>query len=316
MDRLLSFLIPAQASNLAPGVDRIFYSLIALCGGVALLVAIVAVFFCVRYRSGSKVSRAGGNPNSFPWEIAWTVLPLFIFMGVFYRAAKVYFQMSRPPTDAEAVYVVAKQWMWKVQHLDGQREINELHIPVGRTVKLVMTSQDVIHDFFVPAFRTKHDVLPGRYTTVWFRPTRAGRYHLFCSQYCGLDHATMGGWIYVMSPEDHSRWLARGNPPEILAAQGEHAFQTYGCSGCHALSSKIPAPMLEGIYGKPVPLADGTVVTADDQYLRDSILQPNKQIAAGYAAVMPTYENQITEEEINSIVVYLKSLATAEGRHR
>jgi cytochrome c oxidase subunit 2 len=224
--------------------------------------------------------------------------------------------MSRPPTDAEAVYVVAKQWMWKVQHLDGRREINELHIPVGRTVKLVMTSQDVIHDFFVPAFRTKHDVLPGRYTTVWFRPTQPGRYHLFCSQYCGLDHATMGGWIYVMSPEDHSRWLASRNPSETLAAQGEHAFQTFGCSGCHAVSSKIPAPMLERIYGKPVPLADGTAVIADDQYLRDSILQPNKQIAAGYAAVMPTYQNQITEEEINSIGVYLKSLATAEGRHR
>ncbi|MDB6040341.1 MAG: cytochrome c oxidase, subunit, partial [Verrucomicrobiales bacterium] len=261
MDRLLSFLIPAQASNLAPGVDRLFYSLIALCGGVALLVAIVSVFFCIRYRSGSKVSRAGGNPNSFPWEIAWTVLPLFIFIGVFYRAAKVYFQMSRPPTDAEAVYVVAKQWMWKVQHLDGRREINELHIPVGRTVKLVMTSQDVIHDFFVPAFRTKHDVLPGRYTTVWFRPTQPGRYHLFCSQYCGLDHATMGGWVYVMSSEEHSRWLAGVNPPESLAAQGEHAFQQFGCSGCHSLSSKIPAPALEGIYDKPVPLADGTVVT-------------------------------------------------------
>jgi cytochrome c oxidase subunit 2 len=316
MEQLSSSLGLEQASNLAPGVDRLFYSLVALCGGVAFLVAASALFFCVRYRRGSKASRAGGNPNPFPSEVAWTVLPLFIFIGIFYWAAKVYFQMSRPPADAEEIYVVGKQWMWKVQHPDGRREINELHLPVGRAVKLVMTSQDVIHDFFVPAFRTKHDVLPGKYTMVWFRPTKAGKYHLFCSQYCGLDHATMGGWVYVMNPEDHAKWLARENPSGTLAAQGEHTFQTLGCSGCHSLNSKIPAPLLEGIYGKPVPLADGTMVIADDQYLRDSILQPNKQIAAGYAPVMPTFQNQITEEEINAIIVYLKSRASVERKTR
>jgi cytochrome c oxidase subunit 2 len=316
MERLASSFGLEQASSLAPGVDWLFYSLAVLCGGVVLLVAGAALFFCVRYRRGSKASRADGNPNPFRAEVAWTVLPLFIFIGIFYWAAKIYFQMSRPPGDAEEVYVVGKQWMWKVQHSDGRREINELHLPVGRAVKLIMTSQDVIHDFFVPAFRTKHDVLPGKYTMVWFRPTKAGKYHLFCSQYCGLDHATMGGWIYVLSPEDHAKWLARENPPETLAAQGGHVFQTLGCSGCHSLSSKIPAPLLEGIYGKPVPLADGTMVPADDQYLRDSILQPNKQIAAGYPPVMPTFQNQITEDEINSIIVYLKSLATAERKHQ
>ena len=225
--------------------------------------------------------------------------------------------MSKPPANADEIYVVGKQWMWKIQHADGRREINELHIPVGRPVKLVMTSQDVIHDFFVPAFRTKQDVVPGRYTTEWFTPTKPGKYHLFCSQYCGTNHATMGGWIYVMEPEEHARWLAQRHRPMSLAAQGERVFHTLGCSGCHAENSKIHAPLLlNGIYGKPVPLSDGTVVIADDQYLRDSILLPNKQIAAGYEPLMPTYQSQISEEDLTALIAYLKSLGNEERRTR
>ena len=307
-----SFPFPEQASNLAPGVDWIFYTLTGLCGAMTLLVVTLLTVFCLRYRRGSRASRAGGNPRSLPWEVGWTLLPLPIFLGVFFWAAKTYFRMSKPPKDAMEINVVAKQWMWKIQHADGRREINELHIPVGRAVKLIMISQDVIHDFYVPAFRTKQDVLPGRYTTEWFTPTKPGKYHLFCAQYCGLDHAIMGGWIYVMAPEDYSQWLAQGQPPDSLAAQGQRVFYTLGCSGCHAANSKIHAPPLDGIYGKPVPLSDGTIVTADDQYLRDSILLPNKQITAGYAPVMPTFQNRISEEDLNAVIAYLKSLGTVE----
>jgi cytochrome c oxidase subunit 2 len=316
MHRLISFLFPEQASNLAAGVDSIFFALVALCGAVTLLVMVLILFFCIRYRRGSEASRAGKKLSSGLWETTWTIIPLLIFIGIFIWAAQAYFHMLTPPADTVSTYVVAKQWMWKIQHGDGRREINELHIPVGQAVKLVMTSEDVIHDFFVPAFRTKQDVVPGRYTTIWFTPTKPGKYHLFCSQYCGLNHATMGGWIYVMEPEDYACWLARGNAPISLAAQGERVFHTLGCSGCHAENSKIHAPLLDGIYGKPIPLSGGTVVIADDQYLRDSILLPIKQITAGYEPLMPTYQNHISEEDLTAVIAYLKFLGTAERKNR
>ena len=317
MHGLISSLFPESASNLAPEVDRIFFALVALCGAVTFLVMALIIFFGVRYRRGSKASRAGKKLSSGLWETTWTFIPLLIFIGIFIWAAKAYFHMLTPPADVAATYVVAKQWMWKIQHGDGRREINELHVPLGRPVKLVMTSEDVIHDFFVPAFRTKQDVVPGRYTTIWFIPTKPGQYRLFCSQYCGLDHATMGGWIYVLEPDDYARWLARENVPISLAAQGQRVFHTLGCSGCHAENSKIHAPLLlSGIYGKPVPLSDGRVVVADDQYIRDSILLPNKQIAAGYAPLMPTYQNHISEEDLTAVIAYLKSLGDAERKSR
>ncbi len=318
MKRVISFFFPEQASNLAREVDWIFYALTALCGAVTLLVFVLIMFFCIRYRQGSKASR-GDKPRKLvrvSMEIGWTLLPLLIFLAIFVWAADVFFRMSKPPADADEIYVVGKQWMWKIQHPDGRREINELHIPVGRAVKLVMTSQDVIHDFFVPAFRTKQDVLPGRYTTEWFTPTKPGKYHLFCSQYCGTNHATMGGWIYVLKPQEHARWLAQNPSPVSLVAQGERAFHTLGCSGCHAENSTIRAPLLDGIYGKPVPLSDHTIVIADDQYLRDSILLPNKQIAAGYEPLMPTFQNQISEEDLAALIAYLKSLGAAERKNQ
>lgn len=305
-------LFPKEASNLAPPVDHVFVALLALCSAVAFLVLVVALVFCIRYRRGSKANRTPPKGSPLRLEITWTIIPFFIFLGLFFWAADVFFAMSRPPADATEIYVVGKQWMWKIQHPDGRREINELHIPVGRPVKLVMTSQDVIHDFFVPDFRNKQDVVPGRYTTEWFKPTRPGRYHLFCSQYCGTDHSLMVGWVYVMEPAEHAKWLAGQPAPDSLVTMGERAFHTRGCSGCHAPNAAIRAPLLDGIFGKPVPLSDGTLVTADDQYLRDSILLPNKQIAAGYDPVMPTYQGQIGDEELNAIIAYLKSLAAKE----
>jgi len=316
MHGVLSFFTDEGASNLAREVDWIFWGLTALCGAVTLLVFVLIVVFGIRYRRGSGASREqrkgwSGRFLSTSLEIGWTVVPLLIFLALFGWAADVFFRMSKPPANADEIYVVGKQWMWKLQHTDGRREINELHLPVGRPVKLVMTSQDVIHDFFVPAFRAKQDVLPGRYTTLWFTPTKPGKYHLFCSQYCGTNHSTMGGWVYVSEPEEHARWLAQTSSPTSLAARGERIFHTLGCSGCHAPGSKIPAPLLDGIFGKSVPLSDGTFVRVDEQYLRDSILLPNKQLAAGYAPLMPTFQNQISEDDLAALLAYLKSLGTA-----
>ena len=312
MHRLIHAIFPSQASNMAPKVDNIYFALLALCGTVAILIFLVALFFCIRYRRGTKVDRTPPKGSPIPFEITWTVIPLFIFLGIFFWAAEVFFGMSRPPANATEIYVVGKQWMWKIQHPDGRREINELHLPVGQPVKLIMTSQDVIHDFFVPGFRTKQDVVPGRYTTEWFTPTKPGRYHIFCSQYCGTDHSQMVGTVYVQEPAEHARWLAQQPAPNSLVAIGERAFHTRGCSGCHAPNAAIRAPLLDGIYGKQVPLSDSTLVTADDQYLRDSILLPNKQISAGYQPIMPTFQGQISEEELNAIIAYLKSLGGKE----
>ncbi len=307
MRTFFNSLFPSSASNMAPQVDHIYFALLALCGTVALLICLTIVFFCIRYRRGSGADRTPPTWRQRPFELTWTILPFFIFLGLFFWAAEVFFGMSRPPANATEIYVVGKQWMWKIQHPDGRREINELHIPVGQPVKLIMTSQDVIHDFFIPAFRTKQDVVPGRYTREWFTPTKPGKYHLFCSQYCGTDHSKMVGWVYVMEPAEHARWLAEQPAPDSLVATGERAFHMRGCSGCHGVNAAIRAPLLDGIYGKQVPLSDSTLVTADAQYLRDSILLPNKQIAAGYEPIMPTFQGQISEEELNAIIAYLKS---------
>jgi cytochrome c oxidase subunit II len=308
MRTFFNYLFPSSASNLAPQVDHIYFALLLLSSMLALGVFAFALIFCVRYRRGSQANRTRPRGGPIRIEITWTVIPLLIFLGIFFWAADVFFGMSRPPSNATEIYVVGKQWMWKVQHPDGRREINELHIPVGQPVKLIMSSQDVIHDFFVPDFRNKQDVLPGRYTTEWFTPTKPGKYHLFCSQYCGTDHSRMVGWVYVMEPAEHAKWLAGRPAPDSLVAQGERAFHNRGCSGCHAPNSTIHAPLLDGIYGKRIALSNSTLVTADDEYLRDSILQPNKQIAAGYQPIMPTFQEQISEEELNAIIAYLKSL--------
>lgn len=312
MRTFFNSLFPTSASNLAPQVDHIYFALLALCGFVAFGVCVAIIWFCIRYRRGSRADRTPPKGSPLRLEITWTVVPMIIFLGLFFWAAEVFFGMSRPPAGATEIYIVGKQWMWKVQHADGRREINAIHVPVGRPVKLIMTSQDVIHDVFIPDFRNKQDVVPGRYTTEWFTPTKPGKYHLFCSQYCGTDHSKMTGWVYVMEPAEHAKWLASQPAPDSLVAQGERAFHMRGCSGCHEATSTIHAPLLDGIYGKRIPLADGTFVTADEQYIRDSILLPNKQVAAGFAPVMPTYQGQIGEDELNAIIAYLKSLGAKE----
>ena len=301
-------LFPPEASSTAQQVDWIYFALTALTFLICAIVFLPIIFFAIKYRTGSTADRSNPRVESILIESGWTIVPLVIFIGLFGWGAIVYFQIERPPRDALQVQVVGKQWMWKLQHAEGKSEINELHLPVGRAVTLTMTSQDVIHSFFVPAFRVKQDVVPGRYTSEWFKPTQPGEYHIFCAQYCGTHHSGMIGRVVVMEPIDYEQWLSTGQSTESIALAGERLFRERGCSGCHSLNSKFHAPLLEGVFGKPAPLEGGDIVTADERYMRDSILLPGKEIAKGYQNIMPTYTGQFSEEEIMQLIAYLKSI--------
>ncbi|HEY6455847.1 MAG TPA: cytochrome c oxidase subunit II [Steroidobacteraceae bacterium] len=304
-----------QASSLAPQVDALFWFMVALCGTVALGVVCAIVYFSIRYRRGSPADRSGEPAQSLPVELTWTVIPGVLFIGVFIWSLFLFVRMHTPPADAQTIYIVAKQWMWKAQHAGGQREINTLHVPLGVPFRLTMTSQDVIHSFYVPAFRVKQDVLPGRYTQLWFKATKLGHYELFCAEYCGLDHSRMGGQIVVMRPADFAHWL-QGHPgPGTLAAQGAALFRARGCSGCHAPDASVHAPDLDGLYGSPVHLADGTEVMADERYIRDSIMLPRQHSVAGYPPLMPSFAGQLSEEDLLALIAYLKSTSERSHEH-
>jgi cytochrome c oxidase subunit 2 len=300
-------LFPSQASSGAAQVDWLFFGLTAMLIFFCFVVFLPILYFSIRYRRGSDADRSHPSPGNNLLESGWTLFPLMISLGFFTWGAIVYYHIERPPDDSLQVQVVAKQWMWKLQHAEGKKEINELHVPLGRAMTLTMTSQDVIHSFFVPAFRVKQDVVPGRYTMEWFRPTRLGEYHLFCAEYCGTDHSRMIGRVVVMAAAEYQQWLTTGETGESIALEGRRVFRDKGCSGCHEGNSIVHAPPLAGVYGKQVPLNSGEVVTADDQYIRDSILLPGKQISAGYDNLMPTFTGHITEAEIMQIITYLKS---------
>jgi len=302
-------LFPESASTMAHRVDALYFALLGTCGIVLLGILAVMLLLLVRYRRGKVVFREQRSYATLPFELTWTIIPLIVFLGFFVWGADVYQDMQRMPPDGLEIHVVGKQWMWKVQHPTGNREINELHVPVGRNVKLTLASQDVIHSFFLPAFRIKQDVVPGRYTTEWFKATRTGTYHLFCAEYCGKDHSRMIGHVYVMEPADYEAWLMRGKPAEPVVESGARLFREFGCSGCHIGQGTVRAPPLEGLYGKPVPLMSHQVVAADEAYIHDSILYPNRDIAAGYEPLMPSFEGRITEEQLFELVEYIKSLA-------
>ena len=305
-------ILPETASSGAAALNVLFWGLMALALGFAVPICAMIVFFSVKYRHGHQADRKHPPRTSRLLEIGWIVFPLVIGTGFFAWAAVLYVQNSRPPADATEIYVVGKQWMWKVQHQNGRREINALHVPLGQPIKLIMTSQDVIHDFFVPAFRVKQDVLPGRYTTEWFTPTKEGTFHLFCSEYCGTYHSKMGGWVTVMKPRDYATWLNSGGAQPEMAKKGAQLFTQLGCAGCHGPNSNVRAPMLDGIYGSPVaiqtPGSGQQVVTADEKYLRDSILLPASQIAAGYKPIMPSYAGRVSEDDLLQIISFIKSL--------
>jgi cytochrome c oxidase subunit 2 len=310
----MSAILPPQASAYAPRVDHIFLAILALSAVIVLLVLSLVIGFSIRYRNGSKAYR-GPLPASVSreFEIGWTAASLFLGLFLFWWAGSSQLTQLFPPNDAVEIHVVAKQWMWTTQHPSGAREINAFHAPVGVPVKLVMTSQDVIHSFYVPAFRMKQDVLPGRYTETWFKATKPGTYHLFCAEYCGLDHARMTGEIVVMSKADYARWSSAQPQGDDLAHQGAVLFQSLGCAGCHVGSGAVRAPDLNGVYGREVPLAAGGFRTADEAYLRDSILQPRKDIVAGYEPIMPSFACIVSEDDLVPLIAYLKSLRSSGG---
>lgn len=304
------------ASSHAEQIDRLLWALFWISIAVLALVFGLMFRYIIKYRAGSALDRGAVAQKTWRFETAWTAATLLVFFGLFVWGANLYVRLFSPPADALKIYVVAKQWMWKVEHAGGQREINALHLPADRPIELVMTSEDVIHDFSVPAFRIKHDVLPDRYESLWFTATRPGTYHLFCTQFCGLDHSRMVGEVVVLPPPQFARWLAQNGGSGSLADAGRELYSRYGCSGCHGgageggpqSGSTVRAPPLVGLYGSPVPLSDGTVVTADERYIHDSIVLPDQQIVAGYAPIMPSFAGQLGEEDILKLVDYIKSL--------
>jgi cytochrome c oxidase subunit 2 len=306
-------LLPDRASTVAGRVDALYYFLTAVAIFFTLIIVIGLVTSAVRYRKGSKASRAGARNDNLPLELLWTLAPLVIALVIFGWSSKLFVDMRVPPADAMEMYVVAKQWMWKIQHPQGNQEINELHVPVGRPVKLIMTSQDVIHSFFIPEFRIKQDVLPGRYTMEWFQATKTGTYHLFCAEYCGTGHSAMIGQVVVMEPGEYEQWLA-GKGGMSMASGGEQLFQQFGCQTCHRPGAGQRGPMLDGLWGKQVKLATGAVVTADQNYIKESILDPSAKVVSGYQVLMPLYRTQLTEDQVNQLVEYIRTLGTAGGK--
>jgi cytochrome c oxidase subunit 2 len=330
-------LFPEQASTIGGRVDAIFFFVTGLALLFAVPVATLIVYFAIRYRRGARVERlrtvheGRGAASTWLLEGAWIAIPFFLSLGVFTWGARIFVDMMNLPPNGQDVYVVGKQWMWKFQHPTGQTEINVLHVPVGRPVRLTMISQDVIHSFYVPAFRIKRDVLPGEYTTMWFEATETGEYHLFCAEYCGAEHSRMGGSVVVLEPAQYQQWLSErgvgggtgavpeeqttglaGTGAQTMADAGAQLFQSIGCDACHRMDGSGAGPSLVGVFGSTVELDSGQTIEADAQYIRTSILDPNAHVVAGYPPIMPTYEGQLDEEQILLLVEYVRSLAAGE----
>ncbi len=304
---------PAQGSSLAGNVDLLYIFLIVVTGAFTLLVFALVAIFAIKYRQrpGRKPTQIEG---SYALEATWTLIPFGIFMVMFVWGAAVYMKGVQPPADAMDIFVVGKQWMWKVEHPEGVREIDALHVPVGRDVRLTMISQDVIHSFYVPAFRMKQDVLPGRYTTMWFHPTKVGTYHLFCAEYCGTLHSGMIGEVVVMSPTDYAAWLHGNAAAGTMVSDGQRVFAQLGCSSCHRTdNTQGRGPNLAGVYGHPVMLDNGQTVNADENYIRESILNPGAKIVNGFNPIMPTYNGIVSEDQMLSLMQYIKSLSQPQS---
>ncbi len=303
--------LPKQASTFAEEVDALYLFLVSLTLFFSVLIAGTVIYFAIKYRRRQPTELPRPMEGALKLEIAWSVIPFIIAMGIFGWGASIYFKQYRPPKDAMEIYVVGKQWMWKFQHVEGKREINELHIPVGRKVKMTMTTEDVIHSLYVPAFRIKTDVVPGKYTTAWFEATKPGRYHMFCTEYCGTNHSTMIGWVEVMDAPDYQAWLGGAQQEGTLAESGEKVFQSLACNTCHKADAQGRGPVLDGLFGRTVALDNGQTQVADAEYIRESILNPQAKIVAGFPrpSLMPTFQGQVTEEQLLQLVEYLKAKA-------
>lgn len=330
---------PEQASTIANQIDAVYFVLIVLMLLFAVPIAALIIFFTVKYHRSNEVDRTNAPTFNLRLEVAWIVIPLVLAFGMFFWSAVVYTRAyGAPPDDAIEIYIVGKQWMWYAQHPQGRRENNELHVPVNVPVRLIMTSQDVIHSFYMPAFRMKRDVLPGRYTTMWFEATDVGEYHLFCAEYCGTEHSYMRGTVTVMHMEDYQRWLAADPGPFLeniapnpssevdedvmvlppaaagdLAMQGAILFQQQGCVSCHYANGAGVGPALVGLYGRQVQFANGEIITADENYIRESILEPQERVLPGYPPVMPSYAGELDEEQLIQLVAYLKALSVEDA---
>jgi cytochrome c oxidase subunit 2 len=303
-------LFPDQASTFAWQVDLLYFYLIAISAFFAIGVVVAIAIFAIKYREKEKYATPREIHGSIPLELFWSFVPFVLSMTIFLGGAYVYYEQYRMPADTMDVFVVGKQWMWKIQHATGQREINELHVPVGRKIKLTMTTEDALHDFFVPAFRTKADVVPGRYTSMWFEATKTGKYRMYCAEYCGLNHSGMGGWVYVMEQDDFDQWLSGTNADQTPVQAGEDLFNNkLGCASCHSGGDNQRGAKLEGIFGKEVKFVGGGTQVVDDQYIRNSILNPGGQVVEGYQPIMPTFKGQVTEEQLGFLVAYVKSLS-------
>jgi cytochrome c oxidase subunit 2 len=301
-------LFPESASTMAGRVDALYFFLLAVSAFFSVLIAGLIVYFAVKFHRRSPDAVGEQVRGGLVLELTWSIVPFLITMVIFVWGASVYFAMARPPDETLNIYVVGKQWMWKFQHLDGQREINELHVPVGRDIRLITTSEDVIHDLFVPAFRVKADVVPGRYVSIWFRATKPGRYRIFCAEYCGTKHSGMTGEVIVLDPSEYQAWLSGGGPEGSLASAGEKLFQDLACNTCHRPDAQGRGPILHGLFGKTVTLQNGERVTVDEAYIRESILNPSAKVAAGFQPIMPTFQGLVTEEQLLELIEYVKSL--------
>ena len=305
--------VPDSASTISDEVDALYFYISGVTVFFVLLISFVVVYFVIRYRRRNPYEIPRPIEGSTKLETLWSVIPLLIALTIFFWGAKVYFAQYRPAKNAIDIYVVGKQWMWKFQHATGQREINELHVPVGRKIKLIMATEDVIHDVFVPAFRIKADVVPGRYTTEWFEATKPGRYHFFCAEYCGMNHSGMGGYVVVMEPAEYENWLSGNAGVASPAAAGRGLYESLGCASCHGANAEGGrGPALIGLYGSKVVLNNSQSVTADEGYLRESILNPQAKVVTGFGPIMPSFQGQIGEEQLLTVVAYLKSLSTAK----
>jgi len=310
--------VQEQASTLAPKVDALLLAVAGLTLFVAVAVTVTVIYFGIKYRRGHDVNRELPPPRQLPrlqrrLELVWIFVPLALFIAVFVWGADLYFDHYAAPDGAQPIFVVAKQWMWKLEHPDGRREINELHVARGTAVKLIMTSQDVIHSFFVPAFRIKQDVLPGRYTIAWFHATRPGTYHLFCAEYCGTQHSGMIGDVVVMEPAQYEAWLSGGTAGAPLAVTGKNLFTQLGCSTCHLFDTQGRGPNLAKVFGSKVLLEDGRTLVADENYVRESIVSPGSKIVSGFKPIMPTFQGLISDDQLNALVAYVKSLSQQQS---
>ena len=306
-------IIPEQASTMAPKVDQLYWFIIGVTAFFGILVSVVVVYFAVKYRTDDPLAVGAPITGSIPLELAWSIIPFLISIVIFVWASQVFFDLYRPPDQTLEIYATGKRWMWKFQHLDGKAEINELHVPVGRPVKVTFTSEDVLHSLYFPAFRTKADAIPGRYSSVWFDATKVGASHIFCAEYCGTRHSGMIGTVHVMEPADYQAWLSGGGGGGTLAQRGERLFSELACNTCHVGDGSGRGPSLLNKFGTQEQLANGALVNIDESYVRESILTPQRKVVAGFQPVMPTFQGLVNEESVMALIEYVKSLQSSHS---